>query len=418
MNFRLILNIALHLLKARLKQTIVAAVGVTFSIAMFISLVSFMNGLNDLLDGLMLNRTPHVRLYNEIRPTENQPVLVSKTYKNGANFIRSIKPKDRGKSIYNAKVITSVLKKDPRVIDVAPKVNAPVFFNSGTIEISGVVNGIDVLAEEKLFRLSDYIVEGKVGDLLQNNSIIIGKGLADKMLLAKGDIIKVTSSKGDLASLKIVGIVQIGIAEIDDVTSYTSLETAQKLLGEPTNYITDIQVKLFDIKTAPALAKEFHNKFNLDTIDYQTANSQFETGSNIRSIISYAVGIVLLIVAGFGIYNILNMMIYEKMDSIAILKATGFSGNDVKRIFISLSVIIGLTGGVFGLLFGFIFTSIIDVIPFETASLPTIKTYPISFNILYYVIGIFFALFTTAIAGYFPARKASKVDPVEIIRGK
>jgi len=418
MNFRLILNIALHLLQARLKQTVVAAVGVTFSIAMFISLVSFMNGLNDLLDGLMLNRTPHVRLYNEIRPTENQPVLVSEAYKNGTNFIRSIKPKDRGKSIYNAKVITSVLKKDPRVIDVAPKINAPVFFNSGTIEISGVVNGIDVLAEEKLFKLSDYIVEGEIGDLLQNNSIIIGKGLADKMLLAKGDIIKVTSSKGDLASLKIVGIVQIGIAEIDDITSYTSLETAQKLLGEPTNYITDIQIKLFDIKTATALAKEFHNKFNLDAIDYQTANSQFETGSNVRSIISYAVGIVLLIVAGFGIYNILNMMIYEKMDSIAILKATGFSGNDVKWVFISLSLIIGLAGGIFGLLFGFIFTSIIDVIPFETASLPTIKTYPINFNILYYAIGIFFALFTTAIAGYFPARKASKVDPVEIIRGK
>jgi lipoprotein-releasing system permease protein len=58
-------------------------------------------------------------------------------------------------------------------------------------------------------------------------------------------------------------------------------------------------------------------------MDYQTANSQFETGSTVRSI-SYSVGIVLLIVAGFGIYNILNMMIYEKMDSIAILKAQGF----------------------------------------------------------------------------------------------
>lgn len=88
---------------------------------------------------------------------------------------------------------------------------------------------------------------------------------------------------------------------------------------------------------APEAAKEYRTKFSVDAIDAQTANSQFETGSNVRSIISYAVGITLLIVAGFGIYNILNMMIYEKMDSIAILKATGFSGNDVKWIFISLS---------------------------------------------------------------------------------
>ena len=418
MNFKLILNIALHLLRARLKQTIVAAVGVTFGIAMFISLVGFMHGLNDLLDGLMLNRTPHVLLYNEIKPSEKQPVSLAGDYKNNVNFIHSIKPKDRGKSIYDGKTIIKVLKEDARIIDVAPKVTTPVFFNSGTIEISGIVNGIDVLSEEKLFKISDYIIEGKIADLLQNNSIIIGKGLADKMLLSKGDIIKITTSKGNLASLKIVGISEIGIAEIDNTMSYTSLATVQKILGEPTNYITDIQIKLFDMASAPAVAKEFRDKFNLDTIDYQTANSQFETGSTVRSIISYAVGVVLLIVAGFGIYNILNMMIYEKMDSIAILKATGFSGNDVKWIFVSLSIIIGLAGGLFGLLFGFIFSSIIDVIPFETASLPTIKTYPINYNPLFYVIGITFALFTTTIAGLFPALKASKVDPVEIIRGK
>ncbi len=418
MNYKLILNIALHLLRARLKQTIVAAIGVTFSIAMFISLVSFMNGLNDLLNGLMLNRTPHVRLYNEIKPTANQPIDLSNRYKNTTNFIRSVKPKDRGKSIYNGIPIIKALKEDKRIIDVAPKVVAPVFFNSGTIEISGVVNGIAILAEEKLFQTSDYIIEGKITDLVQNNSIIIGKGLADKMLLIVGDRIKVTTSKGNLATLKVVGISQIGIAEIDDTMSYTSLDTAQKMLGEATNYITDIQIKLYDMASAPDVSKELQATYQLDTIDYQTANSQFETGSSVRTIISYAVGIVLLIVAGFGIYNILNMMIYEKMDSIAILKATGFSGNDVKWIFVSLSIIIGLAGGIFGLIFGFIFTSIIDVIPFETAALPTVKTYPINFNILYYIIGIVFALFTTTIAGLFPALKASKVDPVEIIRGK
>ena len=418
MNYKLILNIALHLLRARLKQTIVAAIGVTFSIAMFISLVSFMNGLNDLLNGLMLNRTPHVRLYNEIKPTANQPIDLSNRYKNTTNFVRSVKPKDRGKSIYNGIPIIKALKEDKRIIDVAPKVVAPVFFNSGTIEISGVVNGIAILAEEKLFQTSDYIIEGKITDLVQNNSIIIGKGLADKMLLIVGDRIKVTTSKGNLATLKVVGISQIGIAEIDDTMSYTSLDTAQNTLGAATNYITDIQIKLFDMTSAPLVAKELQATYQLDTIDYQTANSQFETGSSVRTIISYAVGIVLLIVAGFGIYNILNMMIYEKMDSIAILKATGFSGNDVKWIFVSLSIIIGLAGGIFGLIFGFIFTSIIDVIPFETAALPTVKTYPINFNILYYIIGIVFALFTTTIAGLFPALKASKVDPVEIIRGK
>lgn len=419
MNSRLIIDIAINLIRARLKQSIVAAVGVTFGIAMFVTLLGFMNGLNNLLDGLMLNRTPHVRLYNEVKPSPDQPVLISKDYKNNTNFIQSIKPKDRGREIYNSKAIINILKQDKRVIDVAAKVTAPVFFNTGSIEITGVVNGIDVPAEEHLFKVSDYIIEGNVFDLNnENNTIIIGKGLAEKMLVKIGDVIKVTTIKGGLVSLKVVGIMQIGIAEIDNTMSYTSLRTAQMLLGESASYITDIQVKLTDVLMAPDAAKEYQAKFKIDVIDAQTANSQFETGSKVRSIISYAVGITLLIVAGFGIYNILNMMIYEKMDSIAILKATGFSGSDVKWIFITLSLIIGIVGGMFGLLFGLGLSNIIDHIPFETTSLPTIKTYPIDYKYTYYVIGFSFAVCTTTIAGLFPALKASKIDPVEIIRGK
>jgi ABC-type lipoprotein release transport system permease subunit len=56
---------------------------------MFIALVSFMNGLNEMLDGLMLNRTPHILLYNEVKPSENQPLGLSEDYKRNANFIRS-----------------------------------------------------------------------------------------------------------------------------------------------------------------------------------------------------------------------------------------------------------------------------------------------------------------------------------------
>jgi lipoprotein-releasing system permease protein len=419
LNFKLIIDIAINLIRARLKQSIVAAVGVTFGIAMFITLLGFMNGLNNLLDGLMLNRTPHVRLYNEVKPSPDQPVLISKEYKNNTNFIQSIKPKDRGRELFNSKAIINILKQDKRVIDVAPKVTAPVFFNAGSIEIAGVVNGIDVPAEEHLFKVSDYVIEGNVFDLNnENNTIIIGKGLAEKMLVKIGDVIKISTIKGGLVSLKVVGVMQIGIAEIDNTMSYTSLRTAQMLLGESASYITDIQVKLTNVLMAPEVAKEYQEKFKIDVIDAQTANSQFETGSKVRSIISYAVGITLLIVAGFGIYNILNMMIYEKMDSIAILKATGFSGNDVKWVFISLSLIIGIVGGLFGLLFGFGISNIIDIIPFETASLPTIKTYPIDYKITYYVIGFTFAVCTTTIAGLFPALKASKIDPVEIIRGK
>jgi lipoprotein-releasing system permease protein len=419
MKFNLLLSISKSLLLARWRQTLVAAIGVTFSIAMFITLLSFMTGLNDLLDGLILNRTPHVRLYNEIQASKLQPIDNHPSYENSYNFVNSVKPKNERLEIYNNAAIINTLKKDLRVIGIAPKITTQVFYNVGAIDLTGVINGIDVEAENRLFFFDNYVTEGNSIDLKNTpNSIILGKGAAEKMLTNIGDVIQVTTTKGERIQLKVVGFFQSGLQEIDKVQSYASLKTTQKLLGESNNFITDIQVKLNDINIAPALAIEYKKLFDVETIDIKTANSQFETGSFVRSLISYAVGITLLIVAGFGIYNILNMMIYDKMESIAILKATGFSGRDVNIIFIAIALSIGIFGGLLGLLFGLGFSAIIDQIPFNTPSLPTIKTYPINYNPNFYIIGGVFSLITTYFAGFFPSRKASKIDPVIIIRGK
>jgi lipoprotein-releasing system permease protein len=413
------LTISLGLLRARMKQSVVAAAGVTFGIAMFITLISFMSGLNEMLDGLIINRTAHVRLFNEVKPADLQPIEKSMEFRNGQHFIRSIQPKDQGKEIHNAVSIIEAIREDGRVIGVAPKLTSPVFFNAGTIEITGAVNGIEVENESKLFAFGDNVVEGDSRDMeIINNSIFIGKGLAEKMMVGIGDMLSVSTPQGETSSLKIVGIFQVGLADFDDSQCYTSIATAQKILGKSAGYITDIQVKLKEIALAPEVAKEYNDLFRVDAIDIQTANAQFETGSGVRSIISYAVGITLLIVAGFGIYNILNMMIYEKMDSIAIMKATGFSGSDVRRIFLNISIIIGVIGGFFGLMLGYILSLIVDNIPFITAALPKIKTFPVFYNPLYYFIGISFALITTFVAGFFPAKKAAAIDPVIIIRGK
>lgn len=415
----LLVKIAKELLLARWKQTLVAAIGVTFSISMFVTLLSFMNGLNDLLDGLILNRTAHVRIYHEVKPSKKQVINLSNEYKDSYNFINSIKSNSSRQSIYNTVAIFQTLDKDPRILGYAPKINAQVFFTYGTLAITGSINGIEVAAESKLFSFKDYVTAGKAIDLKNvPNSIILGKGLAEKLMANIGDVVQINTIDGNLMRLKVVGVFQSGLKDLDLVQSYTSVATAQKLMGKSNNYLTDIQVKLKDIKQAPKIAKEYALLFDCDAEDIQTANSQFETGSTVRTIISYSVGVVLLIVAGFGIYNILNMLIYEKMDTIAILKATGFSGSDVKKIFIYIALSIGIFGGLLGLLFGFGFSAIIDNIPFNTASLPTIKTFPVNYKPLFYIIGIVFSLVTTYMAGFSPARKASKIDPVTIIRGK
>ena len=86
--------------------------------------------------------------------------------------------------------------------------------------------------------------------------------------------------------------------------------------------------------------------------------------------------------------------------------------------FVSQALLIGLVGGCLGLIMGFGVSVLIDRAPFETEALPTIKTFPVNFNPNFYLIGIVFAMISTFLAGFLPARRAERIDPVEILRGQ
>jgi lipoprotein-releasing system permease protein len=418
-NWKVTLNIAKTHLLTKIKQTATAALGVTFGIGAYITLVCFMTGLNTMLDDLILNQTPHIHIYNEIEPSQKQPLDFYSNLENTFSVIHSIKPKLSQKKIHNALPIIEYLNQNENVRGAIPQIKATIFYIAGSIELGGNLTGIQPLEEAKLFKLQDYVVEGTPKDLYNNeNGILIGIGIAKKMSLNVGDRVQISTIKGDVFPLKIEGFYQSGISEIDNIYSFVNLKTTQKILGEAENYITDINVKLYDIAKALPLSEKIERQFNLTAMDIKTANAQFETGTTIRNLITYAVSITLLIVAGFGIYNILNMLIYEKMNDIAILKATGFSGNDVQYIFMSQAMIIGFVGGLLGLLIGYGLVTLISTIPFETAALPTVETYPVNLNPLFFVIGFLFAMISTFLAGYLPSIKAKRIDPVEIIRGQ
>ena len=418
-NWPVIMGIARTHLLTKIKQTGTAALGVTFGIGAYITLVCFMTGLNKMLDDLILNQTPHVHIYNEIEPSQTQPVDLYTEFSQMMNVVHSVKPKLTQKRIHNAVPIMSLLESDDRVRGAIPQITTQIFYISGAIELGGNLTGVEVMREVELFNFADYIVQGSAEDLERtDNGILLGSGIAKKMSLEIGDRIQLGNIEGEVFPLKIVGIFQSGIADLDNIQSYASITTVQKVLGEADNYITDINVKLHDIEYAVPLSRKIESQFDLKAVDVNTANAQLETGTTIRNLITYAVSVTLLIVAGFGIYNILNMLIYEKMNDIAILKATGFSGRDVQLIFLSQAMIIGIVGGILGLLLGLGLSVLIDNTPFGTEALPTVTTYPVNHNPMFYVIGILFALVSTFLAGYLPSQKAKKIDPVRIIRGQ
>ncbi len=415
MNLKLLLSISKTHLKTRRKQTIIAALGVMFGIASYVIMLGFMTGLNELLDGLVLNRTAHIRIYNEVSPSEKQPSESDTSIA----IVNSIKPKNEQERIRNALPLMKHFRAKKEVKGVTPMVKLGAFYIGGKTQLNASIIGVDALREADLYSFNDYIINGSAQSLdEQRNGIVLGKGVAQKLSLEIGDNIQVGTSEGTRFQLKIVGFYQSGLGEIDNIQSFVNLKMAQQMRGVYDNFITDINIKLYDLNRAPMMAERIRNTYKINAVDIQTANAQYETGSSIRTLISYAVSITLLVVAGFGIYNILNMLIYEKINDIAILKATGFSGRDVQLIFMFQAIIIGILGGLLGLIVGYSVSALIDQTPFETEALPTVNTYPVSYNPLYYVIGFTFSMVSTFFAGYFPSKKAQHIDPVEIIRGQ
>ena len=222
-SWKVILEIAKTHLFSKLKSTITASIGVTFGIAAYITLVSFMTGLNTMLDDLILNQVPHIHLFNEIKPSEKQAIALYKEFEDAVPIIHSIKPKQNQKKIHNALPILNDLEKNKKVQGATPQLQTQIFYLSGNIELGGNLVGVDIIKESKLSNIQDYIIEGSILDLKNTeNGILLGAGIAEKMSISRGRKVIVSTAKGDKFPLKVVGIYQSGIADIDNIQSYTN----------------------------------------------------------------------------------------------------------------------------------------------------------------------------------------------------
>jgi lipoprotein-releasing system permease protein len=410
------LEIAKTHLLSKPKQTLVAMLGVTFGIGMFIAMVGLMTGLNNFTEELTMTSSPDIHIYNDV--TEERPTLAEQVNPGGINFVHHQKPKKETPKLRNARQLTELIRKDPRVMGVAPTLSSQVFYNYGPVQLNGTIAGVDILEEDKLFDLRSKMKSGRLEDLQANaDGIIMGTGLARKLNVKTGDRVVITTPEGYTMTLKIVGTFQMGIGLVDNIRSYANISTVQVILQQDQSYITDINIKLHDLNLAKMIAPEFQAMSGYKSEDWETANATFLTGAIIRNILTYSVSFTLLVVAGFGIYNILNMTIHNKMKDIAILKAMGFSGRDVKQIFMIQSLVIGFVGSLAGLVIGYSLSYAISKAPFDGGDFVSLDHFPVSFDPRYYITGVIFGVATTAIAGYMPSRKASKMDPIEILRG-
>jgi len=407
-------KIAFVHLTSRVKQTVVAILSVVFGVSMYVFMNGFMSGVNEAQTILAFSTLSHIRVYNET--PNNQTGNIVDTESNGTLVqVRNAKSIKRTSGIKNSSAIIEILDGVPEVKAVAPQVNLAASFRNGATEISGTLSGVDVAREDHVFGISQYMVEGRWKDLRYHpGGLIIGKTLAENLGVRVGDILQTVTPDGKNKSYTVEGIVELGITSVDGRKAFVNIASARQMQDENADYVTDIQVDISDYNKARNIAKELSSFIPFTVEPWQVASGQLEVGSELRNIIALAVSLTILIVAGFGIYNIMNMTVNEKLREIAIMNAMGFDGKDIVNIFLVQSVTIGLFGAVIGMAVGYGISGIVDNIPFYVANW---TTYPMAYNISDYALALVAGLFTTFAAGYLPARKASKVDPVEILRG-
>ena len=418
MNWKLAFNIALTHLFTKRKQSLVAMMGVMFGISMFITMISFMTGVNQWMEDVAMDGTPHVRIFNPMEIKEEKIIDEVYTSSNSWQVVAHQKPDNDLPKIKNAVILVKELEAIPEVEGVAPQLATQAFFNNGPIKISGSISGIDVRKQQALFNLQAKVEVGSLDELLTaSNSILLWRGLARKLNAVVGNRVSITTPEGNTLLLKVVGTFSYGISTFDDSKAFASISTVQKILQKDPSYVTDLHIKLKDYRLSKAFAQRLQPRFAVFAEDWETANASLLAGDVIRNMMTGIISFTLLLVAGFGIYNIMNMNIMNKMKDIAILKATGFEGADIVGIFLLQSVIIGILGGLLGLLLGYGCCSLLNVTPFPAGEFWRMDTLPINFDGRFYAAGMLFGFVTTLLAGYFPSRRAAKIDPVKIIRG-
>ncbi len=394
------LFIAFQYLLTRKKQSILATLGVMLGVTTFIVMVNFMTGVNDFLDDAVFNGSPDI--------------IVSATpdgKKKKQNFGTAIH------ALAKVEEIDHFLENDQNVRSFAHQIISPAILISTTAQLPGSINGVFPLEERKMVDLDRRLLSGKgFKSLSQGHTILLGVSLAKRLEVVVGDEVNMLLSNGKNMKLEVSGIFSFGITTIDNVRTYVSAKTLQKLMHQE-NKITNIHVKLKnrdDVALKTVLSENFKA---ITTQDWKDSNKTIVIGNKVRDILTWSVSFALLLVAGFGIYNILNITVIQKRKDIAVLKTIGYAARDIVFIFLIQSIIIGLLGAVFGTSLGYLISYIISTTPLDTSDFIIVETYPINFKLSYYILGFLFGVITTVLAGYFPSKKASRVDPVTIIRG-
>jgi lipoprotein-releasing system permease protein len=409
--------ISIRYLLTHLRQSLVCIAGVTISVMMFITMTAMMNGFTDKFIIETVESSGHITIHDE--PRETRTPILERFYKdpNALLVVEGVKPRDKIEKIKNPEGLLATLRRMPGIVAVAPQVSGDLIATYGTKTMSLAVIGVDPEATTRVTTIGTKVVEGDFARLkTAADGVVIGSGVSDVLGAKVDDIITLSSPTGGLTTAKVVGIFSTGVTPVDYSRGYMLINDAQTLLDKK-NIINEITLRTDDYTKAETYAAQIESMSGYKTESWQESNANFLKIFRIQTIITYFITAALLVVAAFGVLNILIMAVLERVNDIAILKSFGFSRGDVTTIYIFQGLVIGLIGAGVGLLLGKLAVEGLRRLPLQMEGLVKAEGLLMSEHTSQYVIAFVSAIVVTLIAAVYPARRAAKYDPVEVIRG-
>ena len=408
---KLVFYIALTHVRFRLRQTLVAVAGVATGVGFSIMMAALMEGSQNDFMRQLIDALPHITVYDDLR---RAPVQPAETFFAAAE-IHGLTPEIRRRGIKNPMAIMATLESwVPGA--VAPSVKTQALIRYAGRDVGASILGIDPLREPKVSALAKQMRVGTLASLYRaTNAIILGDRLAEKIGARLGANLSVQATEGVRINAQVVGLFRSGIRAIDEGTAYVLVKTGQ-ILANQTGLVNELRVRVSDPMVAAAVAQRIEREIGYKSVAWQEANEDLLSAFIIRNVIMYTVVGAILLVASFGTYNIISTITHEKTRDIAIMKSLGIREATVRRIFVLEALVIGLIGAFAGWVLGYALSGALGSVEIRNPMIDTTRL-PVVYSLLHYVVAAGVALAASLVAGYFPSRKASRVHPVDIIRG-
>ena len=385
---KLSFQIAKRFLRSNLTQTIIIilGIGIGVSVQIFIGL---------LIGGL-------------------QNSLVETTIGNSSQITVSAQEEEGLISEYEP-MIKDIENADGRIEFVSPVLDNPSFLATDEKNQSLLVRGMEASGADNIYSLSEYITEGSFEK--GENKVLLGIALKEEYDLQKDDMINLITPDKRTVECKVSGFFDLQVASINESWCITTLENAQEIFGTG-DEISSIEMQMYDenVFEADEAATKITKKLDDDSIvvtDWKTENQSLLSGLRGQSISSLMIQIFVMISVVLGISSILAITVMQKSRQIGILKAMGINNGKASLIFLTEGLILGVFGAIAGVLMGLGLSYAFSTFALNADGTPVVDLY---IDKGFIALSGCIAVAACLIASLIPARRSSKLNPIDIIR--